>query len=60
MIINNFLGGLGNQLFQISAVKLCQKNKFKFAINYALNHAGFGQGHHPVNTDIVFTKIFNH
>ena len=49
MIINNFLGGLGNQLFQISAgYAHARRINSKFAINYALNHAGFGQGHHPV------------
>ena len=47
MIINNFLGGLGNQLFQIA-----------FAINYGLNHVGFGQGHHPKKyKDSVYKNI---
>ena len=49
MIINNFLGGLGNQLFQIAAgYAHSRRINSKFAINYGLNHAGFGQGHHPV------------
>ena len=48
MIINNFLGGLGNQLFQIAAgYAHARRINSKFAINYSLNHVGFGQGHHP-------------
>ena len=47
MIINNFLGGLGNQLFQIAtAFALAQRIGTDFAINYNLG-MGFGQGHHP-------------
>ena len=46
MIINNFLGGLGNQLFQIAAgYAHAKRMNSKFAINYRLNHVGFGQNH---------------
>ena len=47
MIINNLIGGLGNQLFQISAgYAHAKKIKTEFAINYNIG-LGSGQGHHP-------------
>ena len=47
MIINNFLGGLGNQLFQIAAgFSHASLIGSDFAINYDLG-IGFGQGHNP-------------
>jgi len=47
MIINNFLGGLGNQLFQIAAgFSHASSIGSNFAINYDLG-IGFGQGHNP-------------
>ena len=59
MIINNFLGGLGNQLFQISAgYAHAKRMNSKFAINYGLNHVGFGQGYHPEKyRDSVYKNI---
>jgi len=49
MIINNFLGGLGNQLFQIAAGYAHSKRmNTEYAINYKMKHVGFGQGHHPI------------
>ena len=48
MIINNFMGGLGNQLFQIAAgYAHARRINSKFAINYSMNHSGPGQGFHP-------------
>ena len=39
---------MGNQLFQIAAgYAHSRRIGSNFAINYSLNHAGFGQGHHP-------------
>ena len=47
MIINNLIGGLGNQLFQISAgYAHAKKLKTEFAINYNIG-LGNGQGYHP-------------
>ena len=62
MIINNFLGGLGNQLFQIAAgYAHARRINSKFAINYSLNHVGFGQGHHPEKYRYsVYKKYSNH
>lgn len=59
MIINNFLGGLGNQLFQIAAgYAHAKRMNSKFAINYRLNHVGFGQGYHPKKyKDSVYKNI---
>ena len=59
MIINNFLGGLGNQLFQIAAGYAHARRINKFAINYSLNHVGFGQDYHPENTDVCL-QYSNH
>ena len=39
MIINNFMGGLGNQLFQIATgYAHAKKINSQYAINYNLNH----------------------
>ena len=47
MIINNLMGGIGNQLFQISAGFAHAKNiQTDFAINYKIG-LGNGQGHPP-------------
>ena len=46
MIINNLMGGIGNQLFQISAGFAHAKNiRTDYAINYKIG-LGNGQGHH--------------
>lgn len=59
MIINNFMGGLGNQLFQIATgYAHAKKINSRYAINYNLNHIGFGQGHHPQKyKDTLYKKI---
>ena len=59
MIINNFMGGLGNQLFQIATGYSHAKNvNSQYAINYNINHIGFGQGHHPQKyKEILYKKI---
>ena len=58
MIINNFLGGLGNQMFQIAtAFAHSQRVGSQFAINYELG-IGFGQGfHHKKYKDNLYSKI---
>ena len=46
MIINDLMGGLGNQLFQISAGFAHAKNiKTDYAINYKIGSKYNGQGH---------------
>ena len=46
MIINDLIGGLGNQLFQISAGFAHAKNiKTDYAINYKIGSIYNGQGH---------------
>ena len=46
MIINDLMGGLGNQLFQISAGFAHAKNiKTDYAINYKIGSIYNGQGH---------------
>ena len=59
MIINNFMGGLGNQLFQIATgYAHAKKINSQYAINYNLNHIGFGQGHHPEKyKETLYKKI---
>ena len=59
MIINNFMGGLGNQLFQIATgYAHAKKINSQYAINYNLNHIGFGQGHHPQKyKEALYKKI---
>ena len=59
MIINNFMGGLGNQLFQIATgYAHAKKINSQYAINYDLNHIGFGQGHHPQKyKETLYKKI---
>ena len=58
MIINNLIGGLGNQLFQISAgYAHAKKIKTEFAINYNI---GLGSGQDTTQIDIktIYIKIF--
>jgi len=53
------MGGLGNQLFQIATgYAHAQKVNSQYAINYNLNHIGFGQGHHPQKyRETLYKKI---
>ena len=58
MIINNLMGGLGNQLFQISAGFAHAKNiQTEYAINYKIG-LGNGQGfHHRRYKDTLYKNI---
>ena len=53
------MGGLGNQLFQIATgYAHAKKINSQYAINYNLNHIGFGQGHHPQKyKETLYKKI---
>jgi len=59
MIINDLVGGLGNQLFQISAGFAHAKNvQTDYAINYKIGSVYFGQGHpHLKYKDNLYKKI---
>ena len=58
MIINNLMGGVGNQLFQISAGFAHAKNiQTEYAINYKIG-LGNGQGfHHRRYKDTLYKNI---
>ena len=58
MIINNLMGGIGNQLFQISAGFAHAKNiQTDYAINYKIG-LGNGQGyHHRRYRDTLYKRI---
>ena len=59
MIINDLMGGLGNQLFQISAGFAHAKNiKTDYAINYKIGSIYNGQGHpHMRYKDNLYKNI---
>ena len=59
MIINSMCGGLGNQLFQISAgFALSLRLKTKYNINYEIGGMGPGQGKiNKTYKDTLYSKI---
>ena len=59
MIINDLMGGLGNQLFQISAgFAHAKKVQTDFAINYKIGSVFNGQGHpHVRYKDNIYKNI---
>ena len=59
MIINDLIGGLGNQLFQISAGFAHAKNtQTNYAINYKIGSVYYGQGHpHIKYKDNLYKNI---
>ena len=59
MIINDLIGGLGNQLFQISAgFAHAKKVQTEYAINYKIGSVYTGQGHpHVRYKDNIYKNI---